>query len=110
MARTVYSLRIFAHAGLSPAGSPVGPTVPTGLLYVVRDIDAFSNTGAVGDDLVAFSPVAGVLWRARLAASGNPLIWTFRGRQVYAEGETVGFQSLQGTWSVTCSGYQLTLP
>lgn len=110
MAREVYSLRIFASGGLSVAAGQVGPIVPAGFVYVVRDIDALELTGVSGGQLQLISQVGTVVWFAGGLpgpAAGN---WSWRGRQVYNEGEQVGFKSGAGTWSMACSGYQLTLP
>lgn len=110
MAPPVYSLRIFASAGLVPATGTVGPVVPAGLIYVVRDIDVFSHTLAVNDNLFLFNQVLGVLqeWQVHSVSDNPHQQWT--GRQVYREGEQVGFRTFQGNWSIACSGYQLTTP
>lgn len=110
MAGTVYSLRIFASGGLSPGAGTVGPVVPAGLVYILRDIDAFCSTAASGDNFVVFSQVGGVLWDLLLPTTPEGTGFQWRGRQVYAAGEQVGFRSFQGTWAVAASGYQLTLP
>lgn len=110
MAAQVYSLRIFASAGLSPGAGTVGPIVPAGLVYIVRDIDAFDDTAGSTDNLIIFNQTSGVLvnWVGPgSAALGN---WQWRGRQVYNEGEQVALRSFVGTWGVAISGYQLTLP
>jgi hypothetical protein len=110
MAQAVYSLRIFASGGLSPGAGTVGPIVPTGLVYIVRDIDAFDDSGGSSDNMVVFNQTLGLLvsWQGpSLAAAGG---YQWRGRQVYNEGEQVGVRSFVGTWSVAISGYQLTLP
>lgn len=110
MASAVYSLRIFAHGGLVAAGGKVGPIVPAGLIYVLRDIDVRETTGAAGADMFVFNQVGGILWLPIQPPAGQLPAWQWRGRQVYAEGEQVGFQAFAGTWSVAASGYQLTLP
>lgn len=110
MARDVYSLRIFAAGGVNVAAGRVGPLVPNGLVYVVRDIDIWASSGANNDELIMYSQVLGALhvWKFTTGVSDGNFSW--RGRQVYNTGEQVAFQSLQGTWSIACSGYQLTLP
>lgn len=110
MARDVYSLRIFAHAGLVNSAGTVGPIVPAGLVYVVRDIDAIADSGGASDNLVVFNQVTGVLlnWVNSAAPLGGNFSW--RGRQVYGPGEQVGFHAFVGTWGIACSGYQLGLP
>jgi hypothetical protein len=106
----VYSLRIFAHGGLTNAGGTVGPVVPNGLLYVVRDITVQRGSSGASDNLIVFNQVTGVLLNivvGDLDAGGG---FQWQGRQVYNTGEQVGFHAFVGTWAVACSGYQLTLP
>lgn len=110
MAQAVYSLRIFSSAGLSPGAGTVGPIVPAGFVYIVRDIDAFDDTAGATDNLIIFSQTSGVLinWVGPSPAAAGCYQW--RGRQVYNEGEQVALRSFVGTWGVSISGYQLTLP
>lgn len=110
MAAYVYSLRIFASGSLSPGAGMVGPIVPDGLVYIVRDIDAFDDSAGSSDNLVVFNQLGGILvsWIGPSIASIGAYQW--RGRQVYNEGEQVAFRSFGGSWAVACSGYQLTLP
>lgn len=110
MAQAVYSLRIFATGGLTVAAGKVGPLVPDGLVYVVRDIDVVNETGASTDEMVVFNQTGGHLFVIRQAHEIVGFNFAWRGRQVYNVGEQVAFQSTAGTWSVSCSGYQLTLP
>lgn len=110
MARDVYSLRIFSTASLDVAAGTVGPVVPDGLVYVLRDIDAWELTGDGSTGLEVVSPTVGVLifWQGGTTVPDRQFAW--RGRQVYGPGEQVGFVVTAGIWSVTASGYQLTLP
>lgn len=110
MARALYSLRIFSSGALTNAAGTVGPIVPAGLIYVLRDIDAFDSTNSAADELVVFSPVAGVLLNITGPQAAPLGVHSWRGRQVYDEGEQVGVHAFVGTWSITISGYQLTKP
>src|SRR5579864_3139287 len=110
MPRDVYSIRIFATGGLTAAAGTVGPTVPAGLVYVLRDIDAYETTGTVGANFVVLNQTRGWLWGGFRATSSALETPQWRGRQVYAEGEQVGFLVGSGTWAIAASGYQLTLP
>lgn len=110
MARDVYSLRIYAAADLLASTGEVGPVVPAGFVYVVRDIDVRENLATAGAYIFVKNPVGGILWIHQVDATVNGSVGQWRGRQVYAEGEQVGFQVSSGDWAVTCSGYQLTLP
>ena len=84
--------------------------MPAGFVYVVRDIDALEQTGTAGATMVLVGQTGAFIWLAgglTGPAVGN---WAFRGRQVYAEGEQVAVKSTLGTWAVSVSGYQLSLP
>lgn len=109
-ARAVYSLRIFAHAGLTNSAGTVGPIVPDGLVYVVRDIDCFNDTSSSADNLIVFNQLSGVLCNFQGDVPAGLPCWQWRGRQVYNEGEQVGVHAFVGTWGISISGYQLTLP
>ena len=106
----VYSLRIFSQGGLLPASGVVGPTVPAGLVYVLRDVDACDATFTAGDEMAFLSPTNNpiVFFRATVSVPGENFSW--RGRMVFGPGEKIGFESFQGAWNVVASGYQLTLP
>lgn len=109
-AQPVYSLRIFGHAGLTNAAGTVGPLVPAGLVYVVRDITVSRDTTGSTDNLIVFNQTEGVLLNIVVGNldPGNNFQWS--GRQVYGPGEQVGFHAFVGTWAIACSGYQLSTP
>lgn len=109
-AQPVYSIRIFGHASLTSAAGIVGPVVPSGLVYVVRDIDVFNNSAATTDLLNVRNQLLGPLTQFQGGTTVATRIGQWRGRQVYGPGEQVGFQVFAGTWAIACSGYQLTLP
>lgn len=110
MASPLYSLRILAQAALTPAVGRVGPTVPAGLVYVVRDIDVRCDSASSGDTLVVFNQVGGFLRVFVHDPAINGFSQEWRGRQVFAEGETVQVESFQGSWDVAISGYGLSAP
>lgn len=110
MARDIYSLRIFAHASLQSGAGNVGPFVPTGFVYIVRDMDVNETSGTNGSLLIVRNQVSGNLWTPTRSTTTTAKDWQWRGRQVYSEGEQVVFFAASGTWAIACSGYQLTLP
>lgn len=110
MARDVYSLRIFATASLTAASGTVGPHVPAGFIYVLRDIDVVEISGSGTGVMQVQAQTLGVLWVFQRGSTLASAYGSWRGRQVYAEGEQVGFTVGSGTWSIAASGYQLTLP
>jgi hypothetical protein len=110
VARDVYSLRIFSQGGLIPASGVVGPLVPAGLVYVVRDMDIVRRTTGSTDELVIYNQTLGLLVNVNAGMLDTGQNYRWRGRQIYNEGEQFGVQSIVGTWDVAVSGYQLTLP
>lgn len=110
MARDVYSIRIFATASLTASSGKVGPVVPPGLVYVVRDIDAYESSGIANANMVLLGQTGGIIWNPTRGSSTGVINPQWRGRQVYQDGEQVAFEVGLGTWSISCSGYQLTLP
>lgn len=110
MARNVYSIRIFSSGGVAAPAGTVGPTVPSGFVYVVRDLDVVELTGNSGVYMDLMSPTLGPMVRISRADTTSFGHASWRGRQVYGPGEQVGVKATSGLWSVTISGYQLTLP
>lgn len=110
MSRDVYSLRIFATGSLIPATGKVGPVVPSGFVYVLRDINVVRRSTGSTDEFVVYAATGGLLANVVVANLDPGSNFQWGGRQVYAQGEQIGFQSLVGTWDVMASGYQLTLP
>lgn len=109
MPAPVYSLRIFCGA-VNVASGTVGPIVPPGFIYVLRDVDINTETGAAGDVFTVLSPLNLNLFIVRTSDPQGGTNRQWRGRQVYSPGEKVGFKSFGGTWDVMASGYQLSLP
>lgn len=107
MAQRVYSLRIFVAQSLTASSVQ---HVPDGVLYVIRDIDVFCRSGGAGDALYVLGSNAQVLWIATFARLGVSNTGQWRGRQVLYPGEPLTFTPDPGTWDVTASGYQLSLP
>lgn len=58
----------------------------------------------------ALNQNGGVLWVYQRTAALNTAYFAWRGRQVFAQGEQIGFEVEAGLWAIACSGYQLTLP
>lgn len=108
--QNVYSLRIFAHASLTSSAGTVGPIVPSGFVYVLRDVDAFENTSSAGAFFDVKNPLGGNLVQFQTGSAPVTQYHAWRGRQVFSEGEQVGFLAVNGQWAIMASGYQLTLP
>lgn len=110
MARVLYSVRLFSSGGLTSLAGTVGPVVPTGLVYVLRDVDAIDVSGTTGHQMELLNPsLTTLVFFDNTPGAGGPN-FQWRGRQVFDEGEQLGFRAFSGTWSVMASGYQLTKP
>lgn len=109
MTQPVYSQRLYAVAGLSPVGV-VGPVVPDGVVWVLRDLDIVDRSTSFPSELAVYNQVGGLLAFVSRGASTESPGFAWRGRQIYASTERIGFQTLAGAWDIAASGYQLTLP
>ena len=100
-----FSILIARARGFSSAHVVIA-TVPAGKLWIVRDIDAYTNTllGAVLDfgDEVTGGTFAGLHLGP---ASEGSVQWT--GRQVFPAGESIFADARAGTWDYRISGYEL---
>jgi hypothetical protein len=86
---------------------PLEASVPDGLVWVVRDIDAY-NRGGLGAVLDIEFPSGALIFSA-VATTLNPGPWfPWRGRQILTSGETMVIGGASGPWDCTVSGYQLT--
>lgn len=106
----VYSQRIFATGLLVSSVGRVGPVVPAGEVWILRDIDAVEFTGTRPASVFAYNQVGGLMWSIAAQPSDVAGYFAWRGRQVYNEGEQVGFSVGAGTWAIGASGYLLTAP
>jgi len=98
MSRDLYSLRIYAHASQTVTVDIHGPFVPAGFIYVLRDIDMVEISGTRPAEAFVFNAVGGPLWNVLAQSSDIEGNHQWRGRQVYAVGEQVGFQVFSVMW------------
>lgn len=109
MARSVYSTRFIQQHGLSGTASYV---VPAGFTAVVRDVDSFIGAPVGLNALFLHGAIGQAIWWTQ-ATIGESQYASWRGRQVYLEGETIEVEADVGTfdaYDVTVSGYLLTNP
>ena len=105
--RPVYSVQIMALTPALPLNTVV---VPADSRIIVRDIDAFCESGGTGFQFSFENAAGGNLWapvQNAFPAIGN---WQWRGRQVFNPGESITIKVFSGTWSIQMSGYELSLP
>jgi len=101
---SVYSKRLYEGRNVS-SGALV---VPPGVVWVVRDIDAFFGGGVSGGAL----NVTGTLGQTFAYFPYTGLVsssFEWRGRQIFDAGDAWGFVSGAGV-DLTISGYELSLP
>lgn len=107
MAIPVYSLRIFVQGSLDIVKHVV---VPDPYIYIVRDIDVTERAGLSTGAFFFEGSEGQIIWAAYASVTGTFKSATWRGRQVFYPGESIGFDASVGAWDVTCSGYQLSMP
>ena len=110
MTRVVYSQRLFAVQALTSTPGIVGPVVPAGVIWVLRDLDIVVEAGTSGNNMAVLNQVGGLLVFLSVGTATPGPNYAWRGRQIYAQGEQIGFHVFSGTWDIAASGYQLTLP
>lgn len=108
MAQPVYSTRFIHSHGLT---GTVQYMVPAGVVAVVRDVDAYIGTPAGLNNLYLHGALGQTIWWTS-ATIGESQYSSWRGRQVYQEGEIVEVEAdvgLLDAYDVTVSGYLLTI-
>ena len=105
MAR-VYSTRFISEAGVTAFADY---TVPAGFRAVLRDVWVYAGSQITTVDFQLFSGTGAVMWSIGNPPL-NPAFWFWQGRQVYEEGEAIGFQVHAGNVDYSASGYLLDLP
>lgn len=111
MARPLYSKRMFCAAGVTSV-TYAGP-VPTGKVWIVRDIDAYTSAG-ISSVIFFFSmtPAGGgapAFFAGKVSAGSSDTV-QWRGRQVIPAGEYIQINPNGATIDATISGYELDAP
>jgi hypothetical protein len=107
MAAPVYSTRFIQAHGLSGTAAY---SVPNGYVAIVRDVDSFIGTPAGLNSLYLHGALGQAIWWTE-ATVGQSQYASWRGRQVYFEGEDIEVEADVGItdgYDVTVSGYLLT--
>lgn len=107
MATPVYSASFFSVP--EATGRDV-LTVPDGQVWILRDIDMWSNGGLAGAEIFFFGSSDQIFWDRVSDGSKGDSWFQWHGRIVFTPGQTWGSQVLAGTWGITAGGYILTLP
>jgi len=101
---SVYSVCFGQWTGLETSETI---TVPTGRVYIVRDIDAVADLGSAGV-IEAKRNDSTLFWQVAYDGTRPADSYVFRGRQVFAAGETIVVTAAPGPWDVSVCGYDLT--
>lgn len=104
---SIYSTQIFAQAGVTTDQSF---DVPTGLVYILRDLDAYNGGGAGSAEVFLVGSDGQAIAWFRQTPGSDASTFEWRGRQVLEEGQSFGFHVASGTWDLTLSGYVLSSP
>lgn len=103
---SVYSKRFIQEGGLDGSATV---TVPTGVVWIVRDLDSVVHSGDPGV-IVLQGAADQDIWIGDTATTSTTLWYGWRGRQILYAGETLTVLVASGSWDVTVSGYELTSP
>lgn len=103
--RSLYTVRFGAGGPSSTTGAHALGTVPSGRVWVVRDLEGYRTGAGAGIGLWHLGPVYGVEWNS--AAGEQTFQW--EGRVVLLAGEALEFQLVSGTWYWIASGYELVV-
>jgi hypothetical protein len=109
MATPVYSTRFLEAHGLT---GTLSYTVPSGFTAIVRDVDSFIGTPVGVNALFLHGALGQAIWWTQ-ATIGQSQYASWRGRQVFQEGESIEVEADVGTfdaYDVTVSGYLLSNP
>lgn len=98
-----YSTRALAWAA---SESPPAYQVPSGYIFVMRDLDVYSGGGAIINWQLAVNGIAKVA-AGQFTVESIAQVATWRGRQVVQAGEFIEFAS-DGATDGMLSGYLLT--
>jgi len=111
MARNVYSAVFIAEAGIN--GDTADVIVPSGHVYVVKQVGGYGNSTVAKIDIFLVDHVTGAaLWHGGIAGATNGWLGYY-GAWVFPEG--AGFHMSVGaapldSGDVYAGGYDLTLP
>lgn len=99
-----YSTSFAALQGLS---GDHALTVPSGEVWVIRDIDVYADDFAPAEFyFIGASTQTIAYWQS--SGASTPSTYQWRGRQVFEPGETIILRATNAA-DVTMSGYRLTL-
>jgi hypothetical protein len=104
----VYTIQLYVGTVVHGSGV-VGPVVPAGFVYVLRDVDMQESSGTVGANFSIRNGAGGLLWQKTLVAGDVDASFAWRGRQAYSAGQQIGFRGFSGSWYVAATGYALTV-
>lgn len=101
---SVYSVKFVEKLGLSTG---VSVPVPNGHVYIVRDIDVYEGATLTPDVIYFEGTLGQAIWFEQSDPTSGLTYGSWRGRQVFTEGQAFTIRPASGAWDVTVSGYDL---
>lgn len=108
----VYTIRLWQVVQAPIDFPPLGPTVPTGFKWVVRDVRMVNDT----QGLAILSPAilkvhnGATIFRTPPGCTMGDVFYQWEGRAVLEAGELLEVSLPDTGWTVAVDGWQLTLP
>lgn len=114
MASNIYTQTLWQLGPTTVGGSVLGPAVPSGFLWVIRDIVLVSP----GPDGIIASTPPGSLYVNTIPVAATPRQGTLQAsvfryedlRQVITVNDSWGFTGPDAGWQLRVCGYQLSAP
>jgi hypothetical protein len=112
MANQVFSVRLWQVLNSTTTGAVLGPVVPAGFRWVVRDVRAINGTLEGSLLFVAQLLIHGgnTIFSTPANMTLGGLMYDWQGRAIVNTGEQLELSLGDPGWTVAVDGYQLTLP
>lgn len=100
--------RLLAEGTGDETDPPATYNVPPGKVWIVRDVDAYSNAPFADAVLYVKDQTPGYIFCLSKVATGSKDLVQWRGRQVLTEANVgLEVESYSGSWTWRISGYEL---
>lgn len=112
MAQQVYSKRLWSILNATTIGATLGPIVPAGFVWVVRDIRAINlqQDGTVLFEFQVLVHNGPIIFATPLYSTIGGLMYSWEGRAVVNAGEQLELSIATSGWDVVVDGYELSTP
>lgn len=108
----VYSVRLWAVLSTTGPGAVLGPVVPAGFTWVVRDVRATnaSQEASILGNLVLLVHAGPTIFATPQFSTIGGLFYEWQGHAIVNAGEQLELVVSEPGWTLDVDGYQLTLP